>query len=226
MIYFPLSAISRSTEEVLNPAVTLTGEGQAMISVLVNGVSNAQPSSGIAAEKFLGFSLTQTSAATFLPTTTVKVESLVVPISGIVTTAQTPVAATTFAYNDATGAAVTVVSVTGTSVDLGVISAGLTVRVQYRYTLTVVQAQSLVGSVQPGGYSGAVYGRVGIAQSGVIYTDNFDSSKDFSAATSIKLDANGRVSDQSHATGVVIPAFVKSLPTVSFPFLALEFNAI
>jgi hypothetical protein len=226
MIYYPLTAVSRSTESALDPATTLTDEGQFMVNTLVNGVGYAKPSAGIAGEVFLGVSFTQTSASNFIPTTSVKVEKILIPVSGLVTVGATPLAGTTFAYDDANGAVITVVSVTGTTVDLGAVNAGKTARVQFRYTLTSAQAQAVAGSGTPGGYSGQLYGRVGLAQTGLVYTDRFDTSKDFAAATAIKLDANGRITDQTGATGVAIHAVVRSLPTVNYPFLGVEFNAV
>lgn len=225
MMYFPLSAISRSSEVALNPAAVLAGDGQAMVLALVNGVGMAAPSAGVATEQFIGFSVLSTSAAPFVPTTAVKVQELVIPVSGLVTVARTPLASTTFAYDNANGAVIPVLSVTGNVVDLGSANAGKTARVQYRYTLTVAEARTIVGDIQPGNFSGSTYGTVGIAQTGVVYTDQFNSGVDFAAATSLKTDTNGRVTNQS-GTGPVINAVIKSLPTLGNPFLGLEFNAV
>lgn len=225
MIYTPASSFSNSGEELLQTTTILGDEGQAMVNVIVNGVGYATPSTGAAGEAFLGFSLLKTSAVPVLPTTYIKVEELVIPISGIVTASLTPLASTAFAYDKATGASIAVASVTGTAVGLGAINAGKTARIQYRYTLTAVQAQSLVGSAQPGGYSGVMVGSVGVGKEGTIYTSHFNSGVDFAAATAIKIDANGRLTDQTGA-GTTIRAVVKSLPTVDRPFLGLEFSAL
>jgi hypothetical protein len=225
MIYSPLSAFSRSSEMALNPAAVLSGDGQALVNTLVNGKSVVAPSAGTAGEQFVGFSSLQTSAATAMPSTAVKVEEVTLTAAGKMTTGNTPVAGSVFVYNAATGAAIVVDSVVGSVVDCLVANASVAVRVQYRYALTVVQARALVGDVQPGGFAGTTYGTVGVAQTGTIYTDQFDSGKDFAAATSIKLGANGRVTDQS-GSGVAINAIVKSLPTSGYPFLGLEFNAV
>lgn len=225
MIYFPLSAVSRSSEVALNPAATLAGDGQVMVSALVNGVAMASPSAGVATEQFIGFSVLSTSAAPFVPTTAVKVQEIVIPVSGLVTVARTPLAGTVFAYDNSAGSAITVVSVAASVVDLGAANAGKTARVQYRYTLSVVEARSIVGDIQPGNYAGTSYGTVGVAQTGVIYTDQFNSGVNFAAATSLKTDVNGRISDQT-ASGATVNAIVKYLPTLGNPFLGLEFNAV
>lgn len=225
MMYFPLSAIARSTEAALSPTAVLAGDGQALVSTLVNGVAMAAPSAGVATEKFIGFTLLSTSAAPFVPATAVKVQELLIPVSGLVTVARTPLAGTVFAYDNATGTAIAVVSVTASTVDLGTANAGKTARIQYRMTLTVTEARTIVGDIQPGQFAGSTYGTVGVAQGGIIYTDQFASGVDFAAATSLKTDVNGRITDQT-GSGPAINAIVKALPTVGNPFLGLEFNAV
>ena len=89
----------------------------------------------------------------------------------------------------------------------------------------MVEARSIVGDIQPGNYAGTSYGTVGVAQTGVIYTDQFNSGVNFAAATSLKTDVNGRISDQT-ASGATVNAIVKYLPTLGNPFLGLEFNAV
>jgi hypothetical protein len=225
MIYSPLSFFTRSADKKLATGAMLTAVGQAMVHGIENGQQVVSVSAGAVGEKFAGFSIAQTSAVPVAPANHVKVETAVVPGSGIVTVAKNPLAGTVLAVRTDTGAVVAVVSVTGAAVDLAVASAGLTVRLMYRYALTVAEARSLVGDVQPGGYSGNTFGQVGVAQEGVIYTDQFDTSVNFATATSLKLDTGGLVSDQT-GTGVIINAIVKSVPTADYPFLGIEFDAL
>ena len=96
--------------------------------------------------------------------------------------------------------------------------------VTYRYALSVTQAQALVGNTQPGGYAGLVVSQVGIAKRGVIYTSEFDASKNWAAATGIKLAAGGQITDQT-GTGAVVNGYVVSVPTANVPFLGIEFSA-
>lgn len=225
MIYSPLSFYTRSVEKKLATGAALTAVGQPLVASIENGQQVVSVAAGIAGEQFAGFAVVQTSATPVVPTTHVKVELSVVPATGLVTVSKTPLAGTTMAVRTDTGAVVAVVSVTGTSVDLGIASAGLTVRLVYRYALTVAEARSLVGDVQPGGYSGNTYGLIGCAQEGVIYTDQFNTSVDFSAATALKLDAGGLVSDQT-GSGVAINARVVAVASADYPFLGIEFDAL
>ena len=225
MIYSPLSFYTRSVEKRLATGAVLTAVGQPLVASMEGGHQVVSVSAGVAGESFAGFAIAQTSAVPVVPTTHVKVETVVVPATGIVTVAKAPLAGTTAAVRTDTGATVAVASVTGTAVDLAVASAGLTVRVIYRYTLTVAEARSLVGDVQPGGYSGNTYGLIGCAQEGVIYTDQFDTSVDFNTATSLKLDTGGLVSNQTGA-GVTINARVVATPSADYPFLGIEFDAL
>lgn len=127
--------------------------------------------------------------------------------------------------NAATGAPIAIDSVTGKDVDLLVANADTAVVVTYRTALTVKEAVSLVGHQQPGGYSGAAYGQTGVAQQGVIYTDRIDAGVNWAAATAIKLDAGGTLTDQT-GTGVAIDAKVVAVPTADYPFLGLQFNTL
>jgi hypothetical protein len=104
------------------------------------------------------------------------------------------------------------------------LTAGDVVNVTYQYTLTTIQARALVGDVQPGGYVGAYVGQSGIVKRGTVYTDQFDASKNWAAATAIKLAANGQLTDQT-GTGVAIVGYVVAAPGVDVPFLGLEFSA-
>lgn len=225
MIYSPLSFFTRSAEKKLASGAALTSLGQALVYKLENGRQVVDLSAGAAGEVFAGFANAQTSATPVAPTSAVKVETLVVPATGIVTVSKAVLAGTVVATNVATGAVVAIVTAVGTAVDLAIASAGLTVKVVYRYSLSAAEARSLVGDVQPGGYSGDSYGLIGVAQQGVIYTDAFDSSKNFAAATAIKLDAGGVLSNQTGA-GVAIQAVVVQAPTTDYPFLGVQFTSI
>jgi len=225
MIYSPLSFFTRSAEKKLASGAALTSLGQALVYKLENGRQVVDLSAGAAGEVFAGFANAQTSATPVAPTSAVKVETLVVPATGIVTVSKAVLAGTVVATNVATGAVVAIVTAVGTAVDLAIASAGLTVKVVYRYSLSAAEARSLVGDVQPGGYSGDSYGLIGVAQQGVIYTDAFDSSKNFAAATAIKLGAGGVLSNQTGA-GVAIQAVVVQVPTTDYPFLGVQFTSI
>lgn len=223
MIYAPLSQHIRSTELPIAVGATLSADGQALVVSNASGAFGVAPSAGAAGEVFVGFVNAQTSAAPFLETVAVKIDEGVASAGGSFTTTFAPLAGTLIVQNPATGATIAGTTLTG-SVLTG-LTAGVAVRVTYQYALTVAQAVALMGNQVPSGYAGSLLGTVGVSQRGTIFTNQFDSSKNWQASTSIKLAANGKVTDQT-GSGVVIPgAYVKSYPTHDYPFLGIEFSA-
>ena len=223
MIYFPLSKFVDSAETVVAPGAVITAEGQALVRAPGAPATGVTPSMAAdASEAFAGFAVAGVSAAPLPLLYASKVEEFVVPASGVATLAFTPVAGQLFAYNLTTGAAIASPTVTGATVSG--LTAGNTVRVTYKYALSAVQARALQGDVQPGGYAGEYVGQVGLIKRGLVYTSEFDASVDWSAATEIKLGANGQITDQT-GTGATIKGYVVSLPNVDTPYLGIEFSA-
>ncbi len=145
------------------------------------------------------------------------------PATGNVTLQFAPVAGQTFVFDNTDDAAVASPTVVGKQVTG--LTVGNEVTVTYKYPLTVVQARALVGDVQPGGYSGAYVGQIGLIKRGLIYTSEFDSSKDWAAATGIKLAAGGQVTDQSGSGVALTDALIVAVPGTEVPFLGIEFSA-
>lgn len=222
MIYGPFSKYVDSSEVVVAPGAVIDAEG--MVLVRANGAQAAGvlPSTGGTSEVFAGFSLAGTSAAPFLEGFTNKQETFVVPATGKVTLQFAPVPNQVFVYDVTAGAAVASPTVTGKSITG--LTVGDEVVVTYKYALSVVQARSLQGDVQPGGYSGAYIGQIGCIKRGVVYTSEFDASKDWNAATSVKAAAGGQVTDQT-GTGITLNAVIIAAPTSEVAFLGLEFSA-
>jgi len=171
------------------------------------------------------------------PTTFISVETYTIPSSSpyTVTVTQAITSGTVLAKL-ASGTVLTVtgsppatgeVQVTGGSAVLTFNSAqaGLTFTVTYRYSLTVQQAQMLVGDPQPSSNTPATAtGQIGMMLIGDIYTSEFDSSVDWNAANvvDIRLAANGRMTIGGSGT-VVYPAVkVIAGPTADYPFLGLS----
>lgn len=223
MIYFPLTRIVDSAETVVAPGSNITAEGQALIRVTAAPATGTTVSAGAASEVFAGFSVLGVSAAPLPVLYATKVESFVVPGSGIIELAQTPVAGQLAVFDETDNAAIATPTVVGKTVTG--LDAGNTVKVTYKYAPTTVQQRALQGDVQPGGYAGAYVGQVGLMKRGTLYTDQFDASKNWAAATGIKLAANGQITDQS-GTGVAIAgAYVVAVPNQEVPFLGIEFSA-
>lgn len=226
MQYSPLTSIVRSTEMKLAAAVAALPiqDGTPLVFGLENGVRVVAPSAGAADEVLAGFSHEQTSAAPTLPQDAIKVEQRVVA-AGAITLDRVPLAGQYVVTNLATGVAITVTSASGNTLNVDVANNGAEVNVVYKRALSVREAVSLVGDVQPGGYSGNIYGQVGVAQQGVIYTDRIVAGVNWAAATAVKLEAGGLLTDQS-GTGEEINAKVVAVPTSDYPFLGLQFDTI
>jgi hypothetical protein len=226
MLYLPLSKIVDSSESAVAPGALIVNEGAALIRATGAPASGVTVSAGAANEIFAGFSIAGTCGAAFNPAYASKVEPFLVPSSGSITLAFTPVSGQIIVVNTATGTPIAIdgTTVTLTGKTIAGLTAGLTVNVTYLYALTVVQARALQGDAAPGGYSGAYVGQVGTAKRGIIFTDQFDASKNWAAATGIKLAANGQITDQS-GSGVAIQGYVVAVPNVEVPFLGIEFSA-
>lgn len=223
MIYSPLSSFVRSTDMALAAGAVISENGQALVATLIGGKPGVAPSAGTANEKFVGFANLQTSAAPVVPASAVRVEELVVPASGVLALAKTPLSGSVGVAVVETNAALAVASVTGNNVDVDAANANKLVRVTYRHSLTVNEARAKVGDVQPGGYVGNVVGQVGVGQQGVIFTSVFDTSVDWAAASAIKLGANGVL--VASGSGSTLDAVVVQLPSVDYPFLGLRFDS-
>jgi len=223
VIYFPFSKFVDSSEALVAPGASITAEGQALVRAGGAQYSGVAPGAVTAGLVFAGFAVQGTSAAPLQAAYATKVETFTVPGSGIVTLAQTPVSGQVFVYDVTTATAVATPTVVNNTISG--LTAGDVVNVTYKYALTVVQARALQGDVQPGGYIGSYVGQTGLVKRGVIYTDQFDSSVNWMAATSIKLAANGQVTDQT-GTGVAIPAAIIAIPGIDVPYLGIEFSAV
>lgn len=223
MIYFPLSKIVDSAEAVASAGANIVAEGQALVRAVGAPATGVQQSMAATAnELFAGFAVIGVSAAPLQALYGTKVESFVVPGSGIVALAYTPVAGQVAVFDNTAGAAVGTPAVVANTITT--LTAGNSVTVTYKYALTVIQSRALQGDVQPGGHAGSVVGQVGVAKRGVIFTDQFNAAVNWSAATAIKLAANGQITDQT-GTGATIPGYVVSVPTQEVPYLGLEFSA-
>ena len=116
-------------------------------------------------------------------------------------------------------------TVSGKTVSNTNLTEGLNVRVVYKYAMSVVEAKSRLGDIQPGGPAGAVVGQIGFISRGTVYTNCFDTAVDWTKATSIKLGANGIVTSGDDKEGTEIKGYVVAQPTAMYPFLGIKFSA-
>lgn len=226
MIYSQLSKITRSSEFPLASGVDMVAEGAALVGAFSAGVFGLSLSSA-AAGKFMGFALMQTSAIPAIQTTAVKVEELTTVNSsgdGVVTLQRTPVGKV-LARVDSTGTAVSDANTaeSGTTVTLTGLGGGVAVTITYRYTLTAAEARSKYGDPKPEGYSGNIWRQVGVAQEGLVYTDQFDVAVDWATAATLNLGASGVIT--TGGSGSAINGVVTSLPSAGYPYLGIQFDA-
>ncbi len=227
MIHTQISRITESNEFALLPGVNIALEGQALVRDVVNGVIGVRPSEGDAGEVFVGFSLIHTTGVAIKQFSTVFARDVLMTGTGVIKLDREPIAGSVFVRNRTTGAAVTLGTLTGLNQAVTGTAAGDQLTVIYRPVLSELEATFSFGDGQPSGYSGNHFRQVGVAQAGLIYTDHFDTSVNWSAAaTVVVLGENGQLtSAANNADGVVIGAKVIAAPTQDLPYLAIQFNA-
>lgn len=230
--YLPFTKIADSTEMITAPGAIFTAEGQALVRSAGAVAAGVLPSAGSVSNPldiFVGFAFAGTSALPFPESFTNKVEQFLVPVTGIVTLSLAPVAGQFLVYDNTTGSVDTTVTLAGSQISG--LTAGDEVTVTYKYPMTVVQERALFGDVQPGGYVGAYVGQIGVITRGVIWTSEFDASKDWSkagstAALQIILGANGQLTlGTLPATAQPFPGYVIGVPGQDQPYLGINFSA-
>lgn len=228
-VYHPQTRIVDSGEATVAPGAVNLAEGQVLTRLATAQSAGVAPSTGNGtAEIFVGFSHAGTSAAPFVEQYATFVEEFLVGATGAVTLQRTPVTGQVGVFDYTTNAAVPItggVAVSGNQVTG--LTVGDSVRVTYKFALTVTESVSKYGNVQPGGYSGDYIGQVGVLKRGVIYTDQFDNSIDWSTAKNLVVGVGGIVTSKATLAGtdVTINGYVVAIPSVDYPFLGLEFSA-
>lgn len=226
MFYLPKQRAYLSHESKIAPGAIFTSEGQAAVRAKGATFQGVMPSTGTAADIFVGFAWAGTSAAPFREDFAVKVESFRVPTSGVVRLSRTPIANQLIVRNDADGTVVTGYTLAGTV--LSGLPQGEDLSVTYKYVNTELEAVVAQGNVVPGGYIGSQIGQIGLVTRGVVYTSNFDTGVDWATeGDAIVLGANGQLTVAANSpTGVAIRGFVIELPSVDQPLIGIEFDIL
>ena len=117
-------------------------------------------------------------------------------------------------------------NLTGATMTFFSADAGKTVMVVYKYSLTVVQAQALVGTGVPGGtWPSNVTGSIGVIQRGLVYTSMYDTSVNWATATTAKV-ANGMfIASSGTGASLASNCYIAQIPTVASPFLGVAIRA-
>ena len=169
MLYIDTRIVD-SSEAILAEGAQVTQEGQAMVAVPGKGIS---PSTGAANEIFAGFAMNQLCGIPVLEPYGIAVEEFLVDSSAKVTVQFAPISNSVALINLETDAAIASPTVTGKTIAATAMTAGMKVKVVYRYALTNIQARAMMGDAQPGGPAGAIVGQCGLAKRGIIYTSCF-----------------------------------------------------
>lgn len=229
MISRPLTRNVNSTEMALAPGAVILAEGQSLVRSGGATSLGVLPSTGASTDIFMGFAFAGTSAYPFPEQYTNKFETFVVTSTGTVVLSETPISGQVFVFDVTSNSAVSSPTVTGSTVSG--LTAGDTVNVTYKYSMTAVQQVALYGNVQPGGYSGAYVGQIGVITRGLVLTSEFDASKNWAAVTNtganqIVCGASGQLTVGTPGTnGIAFPGTVVRIPDQSYPFLGVEFSA-
>lgn len=223
MLYMPKTALFDSEEAVLSKSAVISAEGQALV-ITADGLKE---SAGTKGEVFAGFVCQRVSATPILEDFYCAVEELTVATEGSLELQRAPLSqAVVGLVNADSGEAIAGdTTVAGKTISNTNLTVGLNVRVVYKYAMSVVEAKSRLGDVQPGGPSGALVGQIGLVSRGTVYTNCFDTAVDWKSVTAIKLGANGIVTAGDDKQGTEIKGYVVEAPTAMYPFLGIKFSA-
>lgn len=214
---------------------TVSEEGQGLVAVMEGGVEKVKPSEGLAGEKIVGFAMfrqkTFATAAVvedhIVPTAApyvvelgkqhllagqVRVLDVVAGTDLGVAAAPPVVAGGEFLADLAHG-----------TVAFNVAEAGKTVRVFYRYELTVAEALLQFYEAPTNHPDPNFFSQVGVGKGkGRVFTMHYDQSIDWSSAVVPALGDKGIITDGG--VGPVIPnARVVNVPSPTDPYLGIEF---
>ena len=216
---------------------TVNEEGQGLVAVMEGGVEKVMPSEAGVDEKVVGFAMfrqkTFATAAVvedhIIPTAApfvielgkqhlipgqVRVQNMVAPGDFTPAVAPPAVAAGEFLAD----------TTHGTVEFNGAADAGKTVRVYYRYDLTVAEALQQFYEAPTNHPDPNFFSQVGVGKGkGRVFTMYYNQGVDWSLATGVKLGLNGVLEDQTGAGPSVPNARVVQVPSPSDPYLGVEF---
>jgi hypothetical protein len=230
MLNLSLCLIQNIREFPVAVGVNVTEEGMVLCSSLVSGEETAKFYT-TGSDRFLGYSY----GCVLTPVYKSFTEDITAPASAPYTatlTKSTPITGQVFGWNTTSGSLLTLnadfsMDTSGNITFLTAGTYGCSIRFTYRYTPTVAEIQSVdrmnilpvtevsflssVGVVLPSGGEN------------ILYTNYFDASINWAAATGLKAAANGLTVD-NNGTGITIPnGVVYHIPTPDIPFLGIRF---
>jgi hypothetical protein len=204
---------------------TVGEEGQGLVAVMEGGVEKVMPSEGLAGEKIVGFAMFR--QLTF--STAAVVEDHVVPTAApfVVELGKQQILAGQIRVLDVVAGVDLVpvaIDLAHGTVELAAGDAGKTIRVFYRYELTVAQAIQQFYEAPTNMPNPNFFSQVGVGKGkGRVFTMYYDQSVNWADAAVVPaLAAGGMVCNGG--VGPVIPnARVVNVPSPADPYLGVEF---
>ena len=241
MIDIKRSFYTWSDTQQIATGYTVAEEGQGLVAVMEDGIEKVKPNDGTSGD-FVGFAMFRQQDFT----TAAVVEEHVVPSAGpyVIELGKSNLIGTVGAlgaqircYDETNGnelgealvsaAGDFVVDITAGTVTFNAAEAGVTVKVYYRYNLTVAEAKLHYYEAPTNHPDPNYFTQVGVGKGkGRLFTMYYDQTIDWAnpAAGILKAgDLAGMITDSS-GTGVSIPnSRVVSVPSPADPYLGIEF---
>lgn len=102
--------------------------------------------------------------------------------------------------------------------------AGVSVDIQYRYNLTVLESRLRFFERNVNNQAGAIFNEVSVAMKGEIETYEYDASVDWSGSVTPTTGAGGLLTDGGGGTDVSAKVVVIKVPSADSPTLGLRFD--
>ena len=189
---------TRIVDSIASPVVSgtiIAEEGMALVYEKENGATKVRPSQGVAGELFAGFSLSRNAPPTILADVGEDVASAENTVL-----ARTPLAGQLLVKVDGTKATIVAgapaaageVQLAGDTLTYHADDYDKGVSFQYMYEPTITEARSIVGDLPQGvNLASTVMSNIGMITRGLICTNYFDASVDWTDVLKVNLGAGG-----------------------------------
>lgn len=199
MLDFTRTRVVESNVFKVQDGFTITAEGMPLVADYTGGVFGVREGTGGANEKFLGVSISQQMTLLSIP----RYQTVVVPAGPtpiVITLDREPLPGSLFIYDETQAVVVAAgssanadeYSITDKAVSLNTGQGGSTLRIQYRFAPTTIEARTIQGDIPPGGAADLTLGTMGTIVKGVVATTMFDTSVNWNvAAPELTIGSNG-----------------------------------
>lgn len=200
MLDFSRTRVVESNVFKVQDGYTITAEGIPLVADYTGGQFGVREGTGNAAEKFLGVSISQQMTMLSVP----RIQTIVVPAGAtpiVINLDREPLAGSLFIFDETAAAAIVVgapanpgeYSIAGKAISLNTGAGTHTIRVQYRFSPTTIEARTIQGDIPPGGAADLTLGSMGVIVKGVVATTMFDTTADWAGAANpvLTIGANG-----------------------------------